>query len=108
MKILIDAGITLNHFLILGAILFTIGVSGIFINRKNIITILLSIELMLLAININFTAFSVYLDNILGQVFVMFILTVAAAESAVGLAIIVVYFRNCGNIDIETANKMKE
>ncbi|AHX04237.1 NADH-quinone oxidoreductase subunit NuoK [Ehrlichia japonica] len=108
MKILTDAGITLNHFLILSAILFTIGVSGIFINRKNIITILLSIELMLLAININFTAFSVYLDNILGQVFVMFILTVAAAESAVGLAIIVVYFRNCGNIDIETANKMKE
>ncbi|CAH58207.1 NADH-quinone oxidoreductase chain K [Ehrlichia ruminantium] len=108
MKTLIDAGITLNHFLILAAVLFTTGICGIFINRKNIITILLSIELMLLAVNINFAAFSVYLDNILGQVFVMFILTVAAAESAVGLAIIVVYFRSCGNIDIETANKMKE
>ncbi|KJV68925.1 NADH-quinone oxidoreductase subunit NuoK [Candidatus Neoehrlichia procyonis] len=107
MKILIDAGITLNHFLILAAILFTIGMCGIFINRKSIITILLSIELMLLAVNINFVAFSVYQGNILGQVFTIFILTVAAAESAVGLAIIVVYFRSCGNIDIDKVNTMK-
>ncbi|QXK91999.1 NADH-quinone oxidoreductase subunit NuoK [Neoehrlichia mikurensis] len=108
MKILIEAGITLNHFLILAAMLFTIGMCGVFINRKSIITILLSIELMLLAVNINFVAFSVYQENILGQVFTIFILTVAAAESAVGLAIIVVYFRNYSNIDIDKANFLKE
>ena len=83
----------LDHFLVVAAALFTIGVLGIFINRKNVIVILMSIELMLLAVNINFVAFSVYLNNLVGQVFTMIVLTVAAAEAAIGLAILVVYFR---------------
>jgi len=100
--------IGLNHFLIIAAVLFTIGVCGIFINRKSIINILLSIEILLLAININLVAFSAFMNDIVGQIFVMFVLTVAAAESGVGLAILVVYYRNRGNIDVEQANLMKE
>lgn len=99
--------IGLNHFLIVAAILFTIGVCGIFINRKSIINILLSIEILLLAININLVAFSAFMNDIVGQIFVMFVLTVAAAESGVGLAILVVYYRSRGNIDVEQANLMK-
>ncbi|MBA8770465.1 NADH-quinone oxidoreductase subunit NuoK [Wolbachia pipientis] len=100
--------IGLNHFLIVAAALFTIGVCGIFINRKSIINILLSIEILLLAININLVAFSAFMNDIVGQIFVMFVLTVAAAESGVGLAILVVYYRSRGNIDVEQANLMKE
>ncbi|WP_168464333.1 NADH-quinone oxidoreductase subunit NuoK [Wolbachia endosymbiont of Ctenocephalides felis wCfeT] len=100
--------IGLNHFLIVSAILFTIGVFGIFINRKSIINILLSIEILLLSVNINLVAFSAFMNNIVGQIFVMFVLTVAAAESGVGLAILVVYYRSRGNIDVEQANLMKE
>lgn len=100
--------IGLNYFLIVAAVLFTIGVCGIFINRKSIINILLSIEILLLAININLVAFSAFMNDIVGQIFVMFVLTVAAAESGVGLAILVVYYRSCGNIDVEQANLMKE
>ncbi len=99
--------IGLSHFLILAGILFTIGILGIFINRTNVIVILMSIELMLLAVNINFVAFSVYQHNLLGQVFAMTVLTVAAAEAAIGLAILVVYFRNRGNIAVEDINLMK-
>ena len=99
--------IGLSHFLIVAAILFTIGVLGIFINRKNVIVILMSIELMLLAVNINFVAFSVFQGNLVGQVFSMIILTVAAAEAAIGLAILVVYFRNRGSIAVEDINLMK-
>ena len=99
--------IGLGHYLTVAAILFTIGVFGIFLNRKNVITILMSIELMLLAVNINFVAFSVYLHDLVGQVFAMFILTVAAAESAIGLAILVVYFRNRGSIAVEDINALK-
>ncbi len=97
----------LTHFLILATILFTIGICGIFLNRKNIITLLMSIELMLLAVNINFVAFSAYLNDLFGQVFTIFILTVAAAEAAIGLAILVVYFRNRGDISVEDINVMK-
>ncbi len=100
--------IGLNHFLIVAAILFTVGGCGIFINRKSIINILLSIEILLLAININLVAFSAFMNDIVGQIFVMFVLTVAAAESGVGLAILVVYYRSRGNIDVEQANLMKE
>ncbi len=99
--------ISLNHFLVVAAILFTIGVLGIFINRKNVIVILMSIELMLLAVNINFVAFSVFQKNLVGQVFTMIVLTVAAAEAAIGLAILVVYFRNRGTIAVEDINLMK-
>ena len=99
--------IGLSHFLIVAAILFTIGVLGIFINRSNVIVILMSIELMLLAVNINFVAFSVFQHNLIGQVFAMIVLTVAAAEAAIGLAILVVYFRNRGNIAVEDINLMK-
>jgi NADH-quinone oxidoreductase subunit K len=99
--------ITLGHFLTVGAILFTIGVFGIFLNRKNVIIILMSIELMLLAVNINFIAFSAYLNDLMGQVFALFVLTVAAAEAAIGLAILVVYFRNRGSIAVEDINLMK-
>ncbi|MBV8060153.1 MAG: NADH-quinone oxidoreductase subunit NuoK [Alphaproteobacteria bacterium] len=99
--------IGLEHYLIVAAILFTIGVLGIFINRRNVIVILMSIELILLAVNINFVAFSVFQHNLVGQVFTMLILTVAAAEAAIGLAILVVYFRNRGNIAVEDANMMK-
>jgi NADH-quinone oxidoreductase subunit K len=99
--------IPLAHYLVLAAILFTLGVFGIFLNRKNVIIILMSIELILLAININFVAFSAYLGDLAGQIFAMFVLTVAAGETAIGLAIVVVYFRNRGSIEVEDINLMK-
>jgi len=99
--------IGLPNYLAVAAILFTIGVVGIFLNRKNIIIILMSIELILLAVNLNFVAFSSYLGDLVGQVFALFVLTVAAAESAIGLAILVVYFRNRGTIAVEDVNVMK-
>ena len=99
--------ITLGHFLTLGAILFALSVTGIFLNRKNIIVILMAIELMLLAVNMNFVAFSHYLNAIQGQVFVFFILTVAAAESAIGLAILVLLFRNRSTIHVDELNTLK-
>jgi NADH-quinone oxidoreductase subunit K len=95
------------HYLVVSGILFTLGVCGIFLNRKNIITILMSIELILLAVNINFVAFSVMLGDLTGQIFAMFILTVAAAEAAIGLAILVIYYRNRGSIAVEDVNMMK-
>ena len=98
---------TLAHYLVLGAILFAISMAGIFLNRKNVIIILMAIELMLLAVNLNFIAFSYYLDDMAGQVFVFFILTVAAAESAIGLAILVVLFRNLNTIDVEDLDSLK-
>jgi NADH-quinone oxidoreductase subunit K len=99
--------LTLTHFLILGAILFAISIVGIFMNRKNIIVLLMAIELMLLAVNMNFIAFSHYLGDAAGQVFVFFILTVAAAESAIGLAILVVMFRNLDTINVEDLGTLK-
>jgi NADH-quinone oxidoreductase subunit K len=99
--------IGLSHYLTLASILFTLGIFGIFLNRKNVIVILMSIELMLLAVNINFVAFSAFLNDLVGQVFAMFVLTVAAAEAAIGLAILVVYFRNRGTIEVEDINLMK-
>ena len=99
--------IGLAHYLSVAAILFTIGVFGIFVNRKNIIVILMSVELMLLAVNINLVAFSVYLGDLTGQIFAMFVLTVAAAEAAVGLAILVTFFRNRGNIAVDDASMMR-
>ncbi|MBX3666553.1 MAG: NADH-quinone oxidoreductase subunit NuoK [Burkholderiales bacterium] len=99
--------ISLSHYLVLGAILFAISVIGIFLNRKNIIVLLMAIELMLLAVNLNFIAFSHFLGDTAGQVFVFFILTVAAAESAIGLAILVVLFRNLNTINVEDINRMK-
>ncbi len=102
---MIDVG--LAHYLTVAAILFTLGIFGIFVNRKNVIIILMSIELMLLAVNINFVAFSAHLGDLVGQVFAMFVLTVAAAEVAIGLAILVVYFRNRGSIEVEDVNLMK-
>ena len=99
--------IGLGHYLILSAIIFTIGVVGIFLNRKNVIIILMSIELILLAVNINLVSFSIYLQNLTGQIFTMFILTVAAAEAAVGLAIIVIYYKNKGSINVEQISSLK-
>ena len=99
--------IGLSNYLAVAAILFTIGVVGIFLNRKNIIIILMSIELILLAVNLNFVAFSAYLGDLVGQVFALFVLTVAAAEAAIGLAILVVYFRNRGSIAVTDINLMK-
>ena len=99
--------IPLSHYLVLAAVLFTTGVFGIFLNRKNVIVILMSIELLLLAININFVAFSAYLGDLAGQVFALFVLTVAAAEAAIGLAIVVVYFRNRGSIEVEDIHLMR-
>ena len=99
--------ITLAHFIVLGAILFCISVAGIFINRKNVIVLLMAIELMLLAVNMNFVAFSHYLGDMAGQVFVFFILTVAAAEAAIGLAILVVLFRNRASINVEELDDLK-
>ncbi len=99
--------IGLTHYLTVASILFTLGIFGIFLNRKNVIVILMSIELMLLAVNINFVAFSAFLNDLVGQVFAMFVLTVAAAEAAIGLAILVVYFRNRGTIEVEDINLMK-
>jgi NADH-quinone oxidoreductase subunit K len=99
--------LTLAHYLILGGILFSISVVGIFLNRKNLIVLLMAIELMLLAVNMNFVAFSHYLNDLSGQVFVFFILTVAAAESAIGLAILVVLFRNLSTINVEDLDSLK-
>ena len=101
------AEIGLGHYLTLGVIIFTIGVIGIFLNRKNVIVILMSIELILLAVNINLVSFSIYLQDITGQIFTMLILTVAAAEAAIGLAIIVSYYRNKGSIRVEEIDEMK-
>ena len=99
--------IGLGHYLTFGAIIFSIGTLGIFLNRKNVIVILMSVELILLAVNINLVSFSIYLEDITGQIFTMLILTVAAAEAAIGLAIIVVYYRNVGTISVEEINKLK-
>ena len=99
--------IGLSHYLTVAAILFTIGVFGIFLNRKNVIIILMSVELILLAVNVNLVAFSSFLHDMVGQVFAMLVLTVAAAEAAIGLAILVVYFRNRGSIAVEDLNVMK-
>jgi NADH-quinone oxidoreductase subunit K len=99
--------ITLGHYLVLGAILFCVSVAGIFINRKNVIILLMAIELMLLAVNMNFVAFSSFLGDAAGQIFVFFILTVAAAESAIGLAILVLLFRNRATINVEELDTMK-
>lgn len=99
--------VSLSEFLIVAAILFGLGIAGIIINRKNIITILMSIELMLLAVNTNFVAFSYFLGNYVGQVFVFFILTVAAAEAAIGLAILVILFRRSGSIEVEKLDTLK-
>jgi NADH-quinone oxidoreductase subunit K len=99
--------IGLPHYLSVGAMMFTIGVFGIFLNRKNVIVILMSVELMLLAVNINLVAFSSFLGDLTGQIFALFILTVAAAEAAIGLAIVVVYFRNRGSIAVDDINLMK-
>ncbi len=99
--------IGLAHYLTVAAILFTLGVFGIFLGRKNVIIILMSVELMLLAVNINFVAFSAFLHDLVGQIFAMFVPTVAAAEGAIGLAILVVYFRNRGTIAVEDINRMK-
>jgi NADH-quinone oxidoreductase subunit K len=101
------SGVTLGHYLTLGGILFAISVIGIFLNRRNLIVLLMAIELMLLAVNLNFVAFSHYLGDMAGQVFVFFILTVAAAESAIGLAILVVLFRNRSTIDVESLDELK-
>ncbi|MFN8720210.1 MAG: NADH-quinone oxidoreductase subunit NuoK [Rhodospirillales bacterium] len=99
--------IGLGHYLAVAAVLFTLGVFGIFLNRKNVIVILMSVELILLAVNINLVAFSVHLGDLVGQVFALFVLTVAAAEAAIGLAILVIYFRNRGTIAVEDINLMK-
>ncbi len=103
----IDMTIGIEHYLTVAAMLFVIGIFGIFLNRKNIIVILMSIELMLLAVNINMVAFSSFMGDLAGQVFTLFILTVAAAEAAIGLAILVVFYRNRGSIDVQAANVMK-
>ena len=99
--------ISLGHYLSLAAIIFAIGIIGIFLNRKNVIIILMSIELILLAVNINLVSFSIYLQDLVGQIFTMFILTVAAAEAAVGLAIIVIYYKNKGSINVEQISSLK-
>lgn len=99
--------IGLGHYLSVAAILFALGIFGIFVNRKNVIVILMSIELMLLSVNLNLVAFSTHLNDLVGQVFAMFVLTVAAAEAAIGLAILVVFFRNRGSIAVEDINMMK-
>ena len=99
--------VSLNHYLVVSGILLVIGVFGIFLNRKNVIIILMAIELILLAVNLNLVAFSAALDDLAGQVMAMFVLTVAAAEAAIGLAIVLVYFRNRGSIEVEDVNLMK-
>lgn len=101
------AEITLNHYLLVAGFLFALGLFGVFWGRKNVITILMSIELMLLAVNINFVAFSAFLNDLVGQIFTLFVLTVAAAEAAIGLAILVVYYRNRGTINVEDISVMK-
>lgn len=103
----LSLSLSLSHFLILGAVLFAISIVGIFLNRKNVIILLMAIELMLLAVNMNFIAFSHYLNDVAGQVFVFFILTVAAAESAIGLAILVVLFRNLNTINVDDLDELK-
>ncbi len=105
MTSLLEVG--LSHYLTVAAILFTLGIFGIFLNRKNIIIILMSVELMLLAVNINLIAFSSELNDLTGQIFALFVLTVAAAEAAIGLAILVAFFRNRGSIEVEDVNLMK-
>ncbi len=97
----------LSHYLTVAAILFTLGIFGIFLNRKNVIVILMSVELMLLAVNINLVAFSAHLNDLTGQIFTLFVLTVAAAEAAIGLAIVVIYFRNRGSIAVDDIHAMK-
>lgn len=104
---MIISKITIEHYLLLSSLLFSIGVTGLFMNRKNVITILMSIEIMLLAVNLNFVAFSVHLQDIVGQVFSIIILSIIAAEVSIGLAILVLYFRNRGSIEIEDINQMK-
>lgn len=104
---MIPSPLSIQDFLIVAAALFTIGVLGVFINRKNIIVILMAIEMMLLAVNLNFVAFSAQLHDLVGQIFTMFVLTVAAAEAAIGLAILVIYFRRLGNIEVAEASQMK-
>ena len=104
---MLSLSLTLSHYLVLGAILFAIAIIGIFLNRKNIIVLLMAIELMLLAVNLNFVAFSYYLGDVSGQIFVFFILTVAAAESAIGLAILVVLFRNLNTINVDDLDTLK-
>ena len=99
--------ILINHYLILSSLIFLLGVTGIFLNRKNVINILMSIELILLGVNINFIAFSYFSSDLIGQIFSLFVLTVAAAEAAIGLAILVVYFRNKGSIDVKDVNVLK-
>jgi NADH-quinone oxidoreductase subunit K len=99
--------VTLGHYLVVAAILFTLGIAGIIVNRKNIIVILMSVELILLAVNINLIAFSAYLGDLTGQIYALFVLTVAAAEAAIGLAILVTYFRNRGTIAVDDINMMK-
>ena len=99
--------IGLGHYLTVAAILFTLGVFGIFLNRKNVIVILMSVELILLAVNINFVAFSTHMGDIVGQVFALFVLTVAAAEAAIGLAILVIFFRRKGSIAVDDADRMR-
>tara|TARA_B100001250_G_scaffold366238_1_gene347509 strand:+ start:483 stop:794 length:312 start_codon:yes stop_codon:yes gene_type:complete len=99
--------VSLSHYLTLSIIIFAIGIVGIFLNRKNVIIILMCIELILLSVNINLVSFSIYLQNLTGQIFTMFILTVAAAEAAVGLAIIVIYFKNKGSIQVEKISSLK-
>ena len=105
LNLMIEIG--LGHYLTLAAIIFTVGIIGIFLNRKNIIIILMSIELILLAVNINLVSFSIYLQDLVGQVFTMFILTVGAAEASVGLAIIVIYYKNKGTINVEQISSLK-
>ena len=104
---MISAGIGIEHYLIVGAILFVLGVLGIFLNRKNVIVILMAIELILLAVNINLVAFSAFMGDLVGQVFAMLVLTVAAAEAAIGLAILFIYFRGHGTIAVDDVNRMK-
>ena len=99
--------IGIEHYIVVSSILFVLGVLGIFLNRKNVIVILMSIELILLAVNINFVAFSAFLNDLVGQVFAMFVLTVAAAEAAIGLAILVIYFRGRGSIAVDDVNRMR-
>lgn len=104
---MLAAPIGITHYVVVASIIFTIGIFGLFVNRKNVIVMLMCIELILLAVNINFVAFSSHVGNITGQVFTMFVLTVAAAEAAIGLAILVVYFRNRGTIAVEDVQQMK-
>lgn len=107
MSPILFGSITILHYISLSTLIFVMGVCGIFLNRKNIITILMSIELILLSVNINFVAFSVYLDDLTGQIFTMLVLTVAAAEAAIGLAILVVYYRNRASINVADINTLK-